>query len=162
MAGRIADERLTAIRPFRADTAALARPSAWNDLEVLPSSVRGLGLFAKRLIPAKTVVAVVEGTRHYAPYDDDYATGETWYGVAHQMWIEPYGHLPARFVNHSCEPNAVVWEAVRIAAAADIAAGEEITIDYGTTEEDPLWSLACACGSPRCRGVIRARAVFPD
>lgn len=162
VAARIACGKLTTILAFRGDTHELVPASAWRDLEVRPAGPRGLGLFAKRAIPAKSLITVVEGTLHQWPYDDEPDYGETWYGVAHQRWIEPYGHLPARYVNHACEPNAVVRDGVRIAAALDIAPGEEITIDYGTTEEDPGWSLVCACGSPACRGIIRARAVFPQ
>jgi len=66
---------------------------------------------------------------------------------------------PARFANHSCEPNGeAVAEGERIflRALRDIAAGEEVTFDYG-------YRLAafpghpCCCGAPTCAGFIVAQ-----
>jgi len=59
---------------------------------------------------------------------------------------------PARFVNHSCSPNA------RGTARCDIAtrvieAGEEITVDY-VAEQVPGLRLECNCRAPNCRGLI--------
>jgi hypothetical protein len=58
-----------------------------------------------------------------------------------------------RFMNHSCEPSSVGPGKLEFEIAVrDIAAGEEITCDYGTFNlEEPL---LCACGSPNCRGRI--------
>ncbi|EUB60744.1 Histone-lysine N-methyltransferase SETD2 [Echinococcus granulosus] len=68
----------------------------------------------------------------------------------------------ARFVNHSCEPNAetqkwMVNGRIKIGffAICDIPAGEEITIDYqfvqfGVTEQK------CYCGTPSCSGIMGA------
>ena len=65
-----------------------------------------------------------------------------------------------RWFNHSCDPNTEVmarWDpdtqTVRAwwIALRDIAVGEEITYDYGFVAEV---AEPCACGSPRCRGVI--------
>lgn len=59
-----------------------------------------------------------------------------------------------RYLNHSCDPNAFV-RGRQVVAARAIAAGEDVTFDYNTTE----WSLAapftCRCGSARCVGEIR-------
>jgi hypothetical protein len=59
---------------------------------------------------------------------------------------------PARFVNHSCTPNAR-GEKGRDVAARDIAEGEEITVDY-VIEQVPGLRLPCACGSAGCRGLL--------
>ena len=61
-----------------------------------------------------------------------------------------------RLVNHSCEPNVVVDIANRrMVARRDIAAGEELTFDYNTTE----WSMAspfeCGCGQAGCVTNVR-------
>jgi hypothetical protein len=62
----------------------------------------------------------------------------------------------ARFINHSCDPNAELqrWDVagyarIGIFALRDIAPGEEITYDYKfwTAEE-----LKCHCGAGKCRG----------
>lgn len=74
------------------------------------------------------------------------------------------GGNEARFINHSCDPNceAVLSAEDReiwIVALRDIAAGEELTYDYGYTLdsesiEEALRNYPCTCGSPRCRGTI--------
>lgn len=71
-------------------------------------------------------------------------------GAGRQLFVDP----PARFLNHACDPNAGLRGATGLAALRAIAAGEEIRFDYSTCMPDESWSLACRCGSPRCRGVV--------
>ena len=62
---------------------------------------------------------------------------------------------PMRYTNHSCRPNArlVIRNGrVEFYAARAIAAGEEITVDYGETHHEG--KLACRCGAPGCRGAL--------
>ncbi|VDM33824.1 unnamed protein product [Hydatigera taeniaeformis] len=68
----------------------------------------------------------------------------------------------ARFVNHSCEPNAetqkwMVNGRLRIGffAICDIPAGEEITIDYQFVQYG-LTEQKCYCGTPSCSGIMGA------
>jgi hypothetical protein len=56
-------------------------------------------------------------------------------------------------VNHSCDPN-LGWYGEDQVARRDIAAGEELTIDYATAVDDPAWVLYCHCGSTRCRQAV--------
>ena len=46
-------------------------------------------------------------------------------------------------------------------AVEAIAKGQEILIDYSTTEADPNWKMACKCGTPQCRGTVRAGHSLP-
>jgi hypothetical protein len=62
-----------------------------------------------------------------------------------------------RFLNHSCEANAVL-RGLTLVALRDIAAGAEITFDYATTEYEMAEPFVCGCGAPTCRGVIRGFA----
>lgn len=69
---------------------------------------------------------------------------------------------PARFVNHSCEPNCeAIMEDGRIwiVATRDIRAGEEITYNYGYDLED-YHEHPCRCGSAGCVGYIVAEELF--
>ncbi len=60
----------------------------------------------------------------------------------------------ARYVNHSCEPTSLgVGPDVEI-AVGDIAAGDQLTSEYGAL--NPVASLVCRCGAQTCRGVVRA------
>jgi uncharacterized protein len=69
---------------------------------------------------------------------------------------------PARFFNHSCEPNCEaelddgrIW----IIATRDIQAGEEITFNYGYDLVD-YREYPCRCGAPKCVGYIVAEEFF--
>ena len=69
---------------------------------------------------------------------------------------------PARWLNHSCAPNCEaegsggrIW----ITARRDIAAGEEITFNYGYTLEE-YREHPCRCGAPGCAGYILAQEFF--
>ena len=62
---------------------------------------------------------------------------------------------PMRFTNHSCAPNArlcIDYGRVEFYALREIAAGEELTVDYGQTHHQG--KLACRCGAPGCRGAL--------
>jgi uncharacterized protein len=59
---------------------------------------------------------------------------------------------PARYVNHSCDPNTFIKGFYGL-AKKDIMKGEEITEDY-TKENNPEFSLKCNCGSKNCKGII--------
>jgi hypothetical protein len=72
------------------------------------------------------------------------------------------GWNPARFLNHSCEPNCEaqldrgrIW----VVALREIRAGEELTFNYGYDLEDYREHL-CACGAPGCVGYIVAEEFF--
>ena len=58
------------------------------------------------------------------------------------------------YINHSCDPNAGLDGQIVIRAMRDIAAGEEVTIDYAMCDGDPTDEFECLCGSPRCRRIV--------
>ena len=60
---------------------------------------------------------------------------------------------PARFVNHSCNPNSRGTKGHDI-AIRHIARGEEITVDY-VVEQVPGLNLQCNCGASCCRGFLK-------
>ena len=72
---------------------------------------------------------------------------------------------PAKFINHSCDPNCEAIEEedgrVFISALKNIAEGVELSYDYAyertaehTDADEKLY--ICRCGSPKCRGTIMA------
>ncbi len=67
---------------------------------------------------------------------------------------EMRARFPWRFLNHRCDPNASVVGRMLIARRA-IAAGDEITFDYTTTEAVMAEPFRCACGAARCLGEVR-------
>ncbi len=71
----------------------------------------------------------------------------------------------ARYINHSCDPNveAEVDEddcRIRIHAARDIEAGEELLIDYGDEYFDEfIRPFGCLCGTSVCRQTKKPKRV---
>jgi hypothetical protein len=58
-------------------------------------------------------------------------------------------------VNHSCEPNVGMGGNVLLVSMRDIAAGEELTIDYALFLGDPGFAMECRCGTAACRSVVK-------
>lgn len=76
--------------------------------------------------------------------------------VGPRLFLTPSGQMDD-YVNHSCEPNTGIRDPdgrVVLFALRDIAAGEEITFDYATTQTGGHWTMNCVCGSPHCRRAI--------
>jgi hypothetical protein len=63
------------------------------------------------------------------------------------------------FINHACDSNVWLADENTLVARRDIAAGEELTVDYALFEgdEDDVKSWDCRCGSPLCRRRITGR-----
>jgi SET domain-containing protein len=57
-------------------------------------------------------------------------------------------------INHSCDPNLHWADEHTLVTSRDIAAGEELTVDYATCVTDPDFVLYCHCETYRCRQVI--------
>jgi len=139
-------------------------------LAIRPSAIQGAGGFATRLILRGTRVVEYTGERitHAeadARYDDARMTRHHTFlfTVDRDTVIDAArGGGPARFLNHSCEPNCVqvvLGGRVFIEARRDIRPGEELTYDYafvrtGEVDEDQTGRYACRCGAARCRGSL--------
>jgi hypothetical protein len=57
-------------------------------------------------------------------------------------------------LNHSCEPTLGWGDDATLVAVRDVAAGEELTVDYATAIDDPEFVMMCHCETYRCRQVI--------
>jgi len=57
--------------------------------------------------------------------------------------------------NHSCNANTA-FSGLNLVAVREIAAGEELTLDYATFSGPEMAPFECACGAPNCRGLIGA------
>ena len=57
------------------------------------------------------------------------------------------------FSNHSCDPNIGVQGQIIFVAMRDIQAGEELTHDWATTDDD-TYEMVCHRGAPQCRKLI--------
>jgi SET domain len=59
--------------------------------------------------------------------------------------------------NHSCMPNTA-YQGLNVVALRDIAAGEELTLDYADLLNEESESFDCQCGTPSCRGLVKGAA----
>jgi hypothetical protein len=69
------------------------------------------------------------------------------------------GEGPAKFINHSCDPNCESSEVrgrIWIKSLRKISAGEELTYDYCLYDggED---EAVCNCGAKKCRGTMYSK-----
>lgn len=147
-----------------------------NNFTIEPTLGKGMGLFSRRKFGANAVLG--EYTGSLVPRDPTRPDEDTQYvtdiciGKAHltkgralaaqsrqaKCWIDA-AHTGSifRFLNHSCDCNAQFWSqrvgmrrrVVMVSTTRPIAAGEEITIDYG----EGYWKAGevCYCGSKNCR-----------
>ncbi|MGB6044108.1 MAG: SET domain-containing protein [Pirellulales bacterium] len=80
---------------------------------------------------------------------------------AHIVQIEEDQFLVSRppwpdadYVNHACDPNAILQNAKTLVAARPIDVDEEITYDYATSDSSPYDDFTCRCGMSLCRGQV--------
>lgn len=112
-------------------------------------SATGLGMFAQEDIPPQTRILEYIGTRitnvAAAKADNRYI-----FQLNETHSLDGKGRTnAARYLNHSCQPNAVAYTTgnrIWIWSQQAIIAGEEITIDYGPEYFDAyIQSVACRC-----------------
>lgn len=107
---------------------------------------KGLGVFAARDFRQDEVIMRFMGrVVHYS----ELPTLTPWeYKHLGEFTAETYQILPAPrcYLNHACAPNAVSTSDA-VYAWRDIAAGEEITIDYRLNAHDDgnVWKITCHC-----------------
>lgn len=128
-------------------------------VEVKPSAIDGLGVFAAEPIPAYKKIGELRGeavsvreARRRARQQQRIMIVE----VSDRRAIDAsHSQDPMRYTNHSCAPNTVLRiqrGRVEFYAMRAIAPGEELTANYGTTHHEG--KLECRCGAPNCVGRI--------
>lgn len=132
----------------------------WLDprIVVRPSRIEGLGLFATSPIAKGDTVGILGGRviddlelRRIAKVRAKYNSAAIADGV--NLLLED-DEVIARG-NHSCESNLWMRDEFTLEARTDIAAEEEVTIDYALQTSLAEWEMACTCDSPHCRKVVR-------
>ena len=128
-------------------------------VQVRASAIDGQGAFAGEAIPGRRKIGEIRGESVSVREARRRAKG-----AARIMIVEVSDRRaidasastdPLRFTNHCCSPNAVLrirQGRVEIYAMRALAAGEEITVNYGPTHHDG--KLACRCGAPGCVGML--------
>jgi uncharacterized protein len=127
------------------------------------SKIDKKGVFAKKDIPKEKYIIEYVGKKVTNKEADEISEKETKGGDVYLFEINKrysidgnVSYNPARFINHSCNPNAEsindkghVW----VIALKPIKKGEEITYDYCLTTDD-YKDHPCKCGSKKCKGYI--------
>jgi SET domain-containing protein len=130
----------------------------YEALYVARSRVVGRGLFAGTPIPARAKIGEFEGEVIGLLEARRRARGRRIVAIVElerHALDATHSKRGFRFINHSCEPNTFFRctpERAEIYALRDIAAREELTVDYGESQHDG--KLPCRCGAARCRGAI--------
>lgn len=145
-------------------------PTFRRRTQVRASGVHGRGVYAVRPIKEGERVLEYKGEiitwrralqRH--PHDPAQPNHTFFFHLDDGNVIDAtHSNAPAKWVNHSCEPNLEARQAgyrVFLEALRDIEPGEELFYDYrlmieGRKTEKVKREYACRCGSPRCRGTM--------
>lgn len=131
----------------------------WLDprIEVRDSPLHGRGMFARKaLVPGE--VALVWGGTVFSAADLEAgrANPKSVTLLEEGLYLgDPAGVEAGEdyCLNHSCDSNLWMGDAITLVTRCAIEGGEELTIDYALWETDPAWVLdPCRCGSPTCRG----------
>ena len=145
-------------RPGPEPAAQTGRPAYQKfDVVARKSGIDGFGAFAAEAIPPHRKIGEIRGESISVAEARRRAAGK-----ARIMIVEisekkaidaSQSSDPMRFTNHCCAPNARLQirdGRVEFYAIAPIAAGEEITVNYGETHHEG--TLACRCGAANCVG----------
>lgn len=126
---------------------------------VKQSSIHGNGLFAREPILKGEIVCIKGGYifNREKLQQAEKTLGPAEIQIAENLFIGPLNEQEREgamiFSNHSCEPNIGVQGQIVFVALRDIEAGEELTHDWATTDDDD-YEMACKCGAPSCRKII--------
>jgi SET domain-containing protein len=149
--------------PNTLSTGETSPPPPW---EIKTSAIHGTGLFARYNLPKGWRLIEYVGRR--ISKSESLALCQTenpYIFYINKKW-DLDGMVdwnPARFINHSCDPNCEAIQEddrIFIASIRPICAGEELTYNYGY-DLDEYRDYPCCCGSARCAGYIVADEYIP-
>jgi len=128
-------------------------------IEKRASGIHGRGLFAGESI-ARDEIVIVKGGYVLSEAQRDAVSlelGPSEIQITEELFIGPTTRAEREggmmHLNHSCEPNLGLQGQIVFVAMREIAAGEELHIDYAMTDDEP-YEMVCDCGSARCRKLI--------
>ena len=147
-------------KPAAAAPVATQRPAYQKfAVTVAPSNIDGQGAFAAESIPPRLKIGEIRGDSISVQEARIRATRSERIMIVELSTRKAIDFSksadPMRYTNHSCRPNArlcIRQGRVEFYALRAIAAGDEITVDYGQTHHEGR--LACRCGVAGCRGAL--------
>ena len=140
-------------------------PLSWRSskTEVRQSPIHGKGLFANTDI-AKSEIVMIKGghivCRDFLEREVTPKLGPVEIQIGDDLFIAPVTADEREgsmlYSNHSCDANLGMCGNITFVALRDIHAGEELTHDWCTTDDDN-YSVECKCGSPNCRRIVTGK-----
>lgn len=129
-----------------------------DGLEIRESAIHARGCFTKTAIKKGTWILEYTGRRISIQEANQryYSKPSTYLFALADGRTVIDGVGMASMMNHSCTPNCQAQEIdgrVFFYALRNIAAGEELTIDYSLVNSNER-EAPCRCGSARCRGTM--------
>ena len=131
--------------------------------EVRESKIHGRGLFATADIAKDEVVAVKGGhiiSREQLREKITPRFGPVEIQIDDNLFIAPVTEEEREgsmlYSNHSCDANIGMRGEITFVAMRDVRAGEELTHDWATTDNDD-YSVECNCGATNCRKILTGR-----
>ncbi|KAK3099196.1 hypothetical protein FSP39_000848 [Pinctada imbricata] len=137
-----------------------------NNVYLGRSRIQGLGLYAARDLEKHTMVIEYIGylirnevaNRKEIIYEEQ-NRGVYMFRIDKETVVDAtMAGGPARYINHSCNPNCVAEvvpfdkeSKIIIITNRRIPRGEELTYDYKFDFEDDQHKIPCCCGAPKCR-----------
>ncbi|MBX3002794.1 MAG: SET domain-containing protein [Anaerolineales bacterium] len=137
----------------------LPYPNSWLSpkLEIRQeATIEGRGMFATQPIAKGEIVTIWGGdvvpTAIFKELPEHQKRQSA--QVADGFYLVSSKPGPGDFINHSCDANAGLQGQIVIVALREIAAGEEVCIDYAMCDSTPGEDFTCSCGTAQCRGTI--------
>lgn len=127
-----------------------------DHLSIKTSKINGKGLHTSKKFKRGERIGTIEGEviiiKKWTAYLSKISPN--WIGIGRYSWINTKDS-PFRYINHSCAPNTYILGKRTFIALKDIAADEELTMDYSFTEADKGWEISnCGCNNSNCRKKI--------
>ena len=132
------------------------------ETEVRQSPIHGRGLFAVADIKKDEIVMIKGGhiVSREELRDINARLGPVEVQIGDNLFISPVTAEEREgsmlYSNHSCDANVGVRGNIVFVAMRNIRAGEELTHDWCTTDDDN-YSIECKCGAPNCRKVLTGK-----
>jgi hypothetical protein len=124
-----------------------------SKIRVKKTAKKGKGVFANKDINKGEIILRRKGKVVHVDSIEDVPKQiqDHWFPVGKNEYLisEP----PAKYLNHSCNPNAGIKNNKDLVAMRDIKKDDEIVYDYSMVGIDE-WTMECHCGAKNCRGVI--------
>ncbi len=135
----------------------------YKKLEIKVSRISGRGLFSKEKIFKGELVLRFGGyldTKEYR-YSGSLLRS-TCIGLSDSVIIgeKSFGTKDlSDYINHSCNPNIGLYDALTLVAICDIEKGSELLCDYSFWENNEDWVMKdiCNCGYEKCRREINGK-----